>query len=144
MKVTMKALLVAAGVIFAGQAAAQVRLYQDDGFRGQGFSVDHPIENFADRGFNDKASSAEVRGGSWQVCTDAYFQGRCVVLRPGRYPSLGSMGLNDQISSIRPLERYGRADERDDRYSDRDRYADRPSDDRYYDRRDRYGDWNRQ
>lgn len=31
---------------------------------------------------------------------------------PGKYPSLGAMGLNDQISSIRPLERYGRGEER--------------------------------
>lgn len=141
MNVTLKALLVAAGLVFAGQAAAQsIRLFQDDGFRGREWDADRPVENFANSGFNDKASSAEVRGGPWQVCTDAYFQGRCVVLRPGNYPSLGALGLNDQISSIRPLERYGRSEERE-YYGERDRYADRPYDERYYERRwDRYGD----
>jgi hypothetical protein len=153
---TLKALLVAAGFVFAGNAAAQITLFQDDGFHGRRFSADGPVDNFADNGFNDKASSVDVRGGTWQVCTDAYFRGRCVTLRPGSYPSVGSLGLNDKISSIRPLDRYGRGDTRYerrhaerawdrsyDRYGDRydNRYGDR-DDDRYYERRsDRDGNW---
>jgi len=133
MKVTLKALLVAAGLVFAGQATADIRLFQDDGFRGREWSAGRPVDNFANSGFNDTASSAEVRGESWQVCTDAYFQGRCVVLRPGNYPSLGAMGLNDRISSVRPLDRYGRGEERQ-YYGERDRYSDRPYDGRYYER----------
>jgi Beta/Gamma crystallin len=134
MKGTLKALLVSAGLVLAGNAAAQVTLFQDDGFQGHRFRANGPVENFADRGFNDEASSAEVRGGAWQVCTDANFHGRCVVLRPGSYPSLGSLGLNDKISSIRPLEQYGRADERG---WEGDRHADRPWDYRNDDRYDR-------
>lgn len=149
MKGTLKALIVATGFVLAGNAAAQITLFQDDGFQGRQFSADGPVDNFADRGFNDKASSAQVRGGTWQVCTDADFGGRCVTLRPGNYPSMGSLGLNDQISSIRPLDQYGRRDDRNsaDRYSgergwDAQRAWDRgydngPSDrysDRYYDR----------
>lgn len=134
---TLNALLVAAGLVIAGQATAQIMLFQDDGFRGRGFSADRPIENFANSGFNDEVSSAEVRGGVWQVCTDAYFQGRCIVLRPGNYPSLRSMGLNDQVSSVRPLEHYGRNDEHG--YREHDRYSERgwdhPYDDRYNDGR---------
>ena len=139
MNVTLKALLVAAGLVFAGQAAADIRLYQDDGFRGHEWSSGRSIDNFANTGVNDTASSAQVRGESWEVCTDAHFRGRCVVLRPGDYPSLGAMGLNDSISSIRPADRYGRSDERGyrgehDRYSERDRYySDQPYDGRYYD-----------
>jgi hypothetical protein len=128
MNVTLKALLVAAGLVFAGQAAAEVRLYQDDGFRGREWTAGGPINNFADSGFNDRASSAEVRGEPWEVCTDAYFAGRCVVLRPGNYPSLGAMGLNDRISSIRPVDRYG---EERGYHRDRDRYSDRRYDERY-------------
>jgi hypothetical protein len=116
----LKALLVAAGLVFAGQAAAQIRLFEDDGFQGRGVSANRPVENFADNGFNDKASSVQIRGGTWQACTDAYFRGQCVVLRPGNYASLRSMGLNDQISSIRPVERYGRRDD-----EQRDRHAER-------------------
>jgi hypothetical protein len=141
MNVTFKALLVATGLIFAGQAAAEIRLYQDDGFRGREWTAGRPIDNFANSGFNDTASSAEVRGEPWQVCTDAYYQGRCVVLRPGTYPSLGSMGLNDRISSIRPLDRYGRSEERE-YHGPRDRYSSRPYDERYYEPRPRRYDPN--
>jgi len=38
---------------------------------------------------------------SWQVCDGVNFSGRCVVLRPGNYPRLSDMGLNDRISSVR-------------------------------------------
>jgi hypothetical protein len=136
MKIGLKALLVAASVAFAGQAAAQITLFHDDGFQGEALRSDRPIDNFANSGYNDEASSAIVRGGSWQACSDAYFEGRCVVLAPGRYPSLRSLGLNDRISSVRPVEQYGR------RYDEGDRYAERPFDhsygDRYYGPRERY------
>ena len=137
MNVTVKALLVAAGLIFAGQAAAEITLYQDDGFRGRGWTAGRSIDNFANSGFNDTASSAEVRGEAWEVCTDAYFRGRCIVLRPGNYSSLGAMGLNDRISSVRPVERYGRGAERE-YYGGRDRYSDRPYDGRSYEHRGQY------
>src|SRR5438067_12256569 len=52
---------------------------------------------------NDRASSAVVRGGRWQACEDDHFPGRYVTLRPGDYPSLDRMGMNDRISSVRPV-----------------------------------------
>jgi beta/gamma crystallin len=132
MNVTSKALLVAAGFVFAEQAAAQITMYEDDGFQGHRVSADRPVDNFADSGFNDKASSVEVRGGTWQVCTDAYFQGQCAMLRPGTYPSLRSLGLNDQISSVRPIQQYGRSDQ-PNRYEGRSRDSERAWDHRYED-----------
>ena len=129
MKVGLKALVLAIGVVFAGQAAAQLSLFEHDGFQGGHVTANRPIDNFANSGFNDRASSAEVRGGTWQVCTDAYFEGRCVVLRPGTYPSLASIGLNDRISSVRPVDEYGRAYERD--HAEHGRYADRRYGDPY-------------
>src|SRR6185436_12127056 len=48
---------------------------------------------------------------SWEVCGNAAYKGRCVVLRPGRYPSLDSMGLNDRVSSVRVVSRNARIDE---------------------------------
>ena len=128
MNVSLKAFLVAGGMVFATQAAAQLTLYADDGFHGNRVTADHRIDDFANSGFNDRASSAQVRGGAWEVCTDAHFGGRCVVLRPGSYPSLGAMGLNDKISSIRPVDRYGRSEEPN---YDQRRYGDRPHD-QYY------------
>jgi hypothetical protein len=136
MNVALKALLVAGSLAFASQAVAQITLFKDDGFQGRAFSSEGPVDNFANSGFNDEASSAQVRGGTWQLCTDAYYRGRCVTLRPGNYPSLGSLGLHDKISSIRPLEQDGRRDERYYGNDERDRYAERPYD-RPYDERDR-------
>jgi uncharacterized protein YcfJ len=52
-----------------------------------------------------------VVGDRWEVCEDVRFGGQCVVLRPGRYPSLAAMGLNDRISSVRTVSRNARIDE---------------------------------
>jgi hypothetical protein len=103
---TLSGLLLA---LFAGFASAQVTLYDREGLRGRSFTADGTVDNFDNYGFNDRASSAYVERGVWEACEHAYFRGRCVTLRPGEYFSLGSIGMGDKISSIRPLrgERYG-------------------------------------
>ena len=58
-----------------------------------------------------------VRGGTWEVCTDARFDGHCVVLRPGNYPSLSAIGLDNSISSAREVTHFGRRGERPDVYA---------------------------
>lgn len=131
----LRNLLLAAGVLVAGTAAAQVTFYENDGFSGRSFTADRTIVNFDRLGFNDKASSAMVRGGAWEVCQDARFEGRCVVLRPGDYPSLSALGLNDRISSVREVDHYAARS---------DRYAPRASNDNRYDYRSdgwRYDRW---
>lgn len=85
----------------ATAATAQVTFFEHDGFRGRSFSTDRPVGDFSRFGFNDRASSVIVRSGRWELCDDARFGGRCVVLRPGRYPSLSAMGMNDRVSSVR-------------------------------------------
>jgi uncharacterized protein YcfJ len=97
-----------AGVLAASQAAAQVTFYQRNDFRGRSLTVDQPIRNHARSDFDDRASSAIVDGGQWQVCDDVRFNGRCVVLQPGQYDSLAAMGLDNQISSVRPMEHQAR------------------------------------
>ncbi len=52
---------------------------------------------------NDRASSVIVDRGRWEVCENAGFGGRCVVLRRGNYDSLRAMGMNNRISSVRPV-----------------------------------------
>lgn len=103
MRRTLKALMGVAVIGLAGQAAAQITLYQGEGFRGPVFSTDRPVRNFERIGFNDRASSAIVERGSWEVCEDEQFHGRCAVLRRGSYPSLASIGMNNRISSVRPV-----------------------------------------
>ena len=90
-----------ATALCASAASAQVTLYQQERFFGPTFVANGPINNLDRYGFNDRASSAIVDHGNWQVCEDSNFQGRCIVLRPGQYASLGAMGLNNRISSIR-------------------------------------------
>lgn len=104
MKTILRSLLVLSGVIVAGQAAAQITFYEADNFRGRTFSVNGKTKNFSRIGFNDKASSVIVDNGRWEVCDDANFGGRCMVLRQGSYPSLSSMGMNDRVSSVRPVK----------------------------------------
>lgn len=95
--------------------AAQVIFFENEGFRGRSFTAHRQIGNFERFGFNDRASSVEVVGERWEACEFAQFKGRCVVLRPGRYPSLASMGLNDRVSSVRTVDRNTRIE--DDRYA---------------------------
>jgi len=108
MKLTLKAALGVAAVVFATQAAAQVTFYEGEGFRGRAFTADRTMWDLDRTGFNDKARSAVVQDGRWEVCEDARFQGRCVVLRPGSYESLAGMGMNNRISSVRPVNRAAR------------------------------------
>jgi uncharacterized protein YcfJ len=116
MGMSMKTAVGVAGLLVATTAAAQVTLYSRDDFHGQQFTTDRVVRNMDWAGFNDRASSVVVRDGNWQVCEDADFSGRCAVLRPGEYPSLAQMGLDNEISSIRPVEgRYGYNDRGYDR-----------------------------
>jgi uncharacterized protein YcfJ len=101
-----KILVVTVGLVcalVAALAAAQVTLYQSERFYGRAFTANGPINNLDRLGFNDRASSVIVDRGEWQVCEDSDFRGRCIVLRPGQYPSLGAMGLNNRISSLRRM-----------------------------------------
>ena len=120
MKALFRFLMAAACVTLAGQASAQitfssdgrytdasaparVTIYEREGFQGRSFTTQDEVPNFRRTGFEERASSAIVEGGNWEVCDDNRFRGRCMVLRPGRYASLAEMGLSDRISSARVL-----------------------------------------
>ncbi len=108
MRNALPALLLLAGIAAAVPASgAEIVFYENDAFRGRSFSANQSVSNFADIGFNDRASSVDVRSGSWQLCSDAYFRGRCVTVSAGQYPTLRSMDLNDKVSSARELDWLG-------------------------------------
>jgi uncharacterized protein YcfJ len=86
----------------ATSATAQVTLYSREDFHGAVTRVDERVWNLERAGFNDRASSVIVDRGRWEVCEHARFEGRCVVLGPGAYPTLATFGLNNAISSLRP------------------------------------------
>jgi uncharacterized protein YcfJ len=110
MNAILRNALVLAGMAIASQAAAQVTFYEHEGYEGRYFSTEEQVGNFTRIGFNDRASSVVVDRDWWQVCEDFQFGGRCIVLRPGRYPSLAAMGLNDRISSVRAMNSNPRSE----------------------------------
>ena len=105
MKILLKNALAMAALAVATQATAQITFYEREDFAGRTFTAENQLGNFERAGFNDRASSAVVLRGRWEVCEDAGFRGRCVVLRPGRYASLAALSMNNSISSVRMVSR---------------------------------------
>lgn len=110
-----KTALALAALSFSSLAAAQVTFFEQENFAGRNFTTKARVVNLSRFGFNDRASSVDVAGSRWEVCEDARFRGPCVVLRPGSYPSLASMGLNNSVSSVRPVG--ARVNVQDSRYA---------------------------
>jgi hypothetical protein len=103
MHTTLETALAAVALALATPAFAQITFYESEGFRGAVHTTLGALDNFAGWNFNDRASSVVVERGRWEVCEDVGFKGRCAVLRQGSYDSLGAMGLNDRLSSARPV-----------------------------------------
>ncbi len=59
-RVKVTRVLGVACIALATQAAAQVTLYEGEGFRGRAMSASGEVRNLAKSGFNDRASSAVV------------------------------------------------------------------------------------
>jgi hypothetical protein len=93
-------------------AVSEITLFGRENFTGRSFTTREPIRNLERHDFNNRASSAVVAGGRFEICEGRGFEGRCMVLRPGRYPSLAAMGLGDAITSVRPISREARFDDR--------------------------------
>jgi uncharacterized protein YcfJ len=110
MNFKIKSVLGAAAVLLASQAMAQITFYEHEGYRGRAFTTDRRVGDMQRQGFNDRAGSVVVDRGRWEVCEHARFEGRCVVLRRGSYPTLDEFGLNNQVSSVRPVDDRRRYD----------------------------------
>ena len=101
----LKTALAVSALLVTAHAAAEITFYQGEGFRGRAFTASAQVVNFDRNGFNDRTSSVVVDKGRWEVCEDAYFRGKCVVLRRGSYDSLQQWGMANNISSVRPANR---------------------------------------
>jgi hypothetical protein len=77
-----------------------IELYDQPGFRGRSLRLESDAEALATSGFNDRAASAVVTQGTWELCTDADYYGDCRAFPPGRYSDLG-FGMERRISSAR-------------------------------------------
>jgi len=78
--------------------APQIVLYDFPNFNGQELTLNADAANLTRQGFNDRASSIRIVSGNWEVCYDANFRSRCVVLTQDQR-SLG--GMDNVISSVR-------------------------------------------
>ena len=105
MNALLRIMAAAGALAISSHAFSQVTFYGREGFEGRTFTAESEVANFEQSGFNDRASSAVVVRGRWEVCENAGFGGRCVVLRPGRYPSLAAMNMGRNISSVRNVSR---------------------------------------
>lgn len=119
MNLKLQAVMGACAMAAAAHASAAITFYEGEGFRGRTLTTDERVWNFERFDFNDRASSVVIDHGAWEVCGRPRFEGRCVILRRGSYPSLRGTGLNNRISSARPLEREHRGHgRRDDDHDD--------------------------
>lgn len=83
-----------------------ITVYQDSNFRGRSMTFSEAIPDLRASGLNDRISSMQLRGGAWEVCTDARFRGDCRIVS-GDVRNL-ERAFNDKISSLRPARGGGR------------------------------------
>jgi hypothetical protein len=76
-------------------------LYDRDRYRGGSRTLDAAMGALG--GFGDRAQSVQVVG-TWQLCDGPNFSGRCVTVSQN-VPNLGAYGMNNRVSSARPLGR---------------------------------------
>lgn len=110
-------------------------LYAHPDFTGPSVRITGPVARLGDLRFNDKASSIRITAGTWEVCVDPNFRGRCEIIE-WREDRLNEIRLNDKITSIRPVSPRAGRWANNDRWDRRDRW------DRN-DRRNRNDRWDR-
>ena len=74
-------------------------IYQDVDMKGPTFVATGSVPDMVKAGFNDKASSIIVSKGQWALYEDINFKGKNIILGPGTYNNLDTLG-NDSLSSI--------------------------------------------
>jgi hypothetical protein len=80
----------------------EITVYGKRNFKGASQRFRGEVPNLDRSGFNDRIRSIEIgrRGGTWQVCSDAYFRGRCQTVSRD-IGDTRAIGLDRNISSIR-------------------------------------------
>jgi hypothetical protein len=76
-----------------------LELYGRPDFRGRSVRIERSIADLGEINFDGRASSVVVTEGTWLLCTQPGFEGRCRTFPPGQYEQLA--GLDDRVSSVR-------------------------------------------
>lgn len=82
----------------SGEGPARIRVFEYANFGGRSVWIDRDMHDFDRIGFNDKAESVIVEGGTWRLCSDGRGGGACREFRPGQYPFLPGE-LRNRVSS---------------------------------------------
>ncbi|MFN7056512.1 beta/gamma crystallin-related protein [Hyphomonas sp.] len=90
------------------QPPAAIALFSATGFAGEVREAFDPFATLHDIAFNDRARSVAVLAGQWELCEHINFTGRCVFIRED-VADLGWFGLNNAVTSIRPIFEYTEA-----------------------------------
>jgi Beta/Gamma crystallin len=81
-------------------------VYEGENYSGTELALNGPISNLYEYQLNDAVSSIRIDSGSWEVCVDKDFRGRCEILTSDS-PSLRALQLNNNITSLRPADGHG-------------------------------------
>ena len=82
-------------------------LYEDKDFKGTSFYIYGQEGDLGTLGMKNKVSSIVVHSGVWLFYENVGFKGKGLYLKPGSYPDLQQMGMNDRFSSCRGLSEGG-------------------------------------
>lgn len=82
--------------------AGDITLYTRANFGGPAITLHDATPDLDPAGFNDTTSSVKVQKGSWLVCAEKHYRGKCMVLKEGDYAEL--KGFTNMISSVRELD----------------------------------------
>jgi hypothetical protein len=88
--------------ISASAGAGDITLYTRVHLGGPAITLHEAVPDLDLQGFNDKTSSVVVHKGTWEVCAEKHYKGKCRVLKEGEYGEL--KGFDDMISSVREVE----------------------------------------
>jgi hypothetical protein len=83
-----------------GRDIPRLILFDARDFRGGSIEIDQTSPQL--RGFSNRAGSARVLSGRWELCERASFRGRCVIVNAD-VADLGRVGLSNEVSSARPV-----------------------------------------
>lgn len=85
-----------------GAHSSTLMLFSAPDFGGQAYQATREVTNLP-RQFNDKAMSLRIEGrGSWQICSDSDFRGRCHIIDRD-VSDLRQYGLGEAVTSMRPV-----------------------------------------
>ncbi len=79
-----------------------ITIYEHTNFGGRHLNFTGDAANLSQNSFNDILSSFRIYGGRWELCEDAYYQGRCWTFNSDE-DNVVPLGFNDRISSLRGL-----------------------------------------